>query len=249
MTQQVKMVAFDLGYTLAFNAREDYYIDFLKEHHIYLPLEEVELAFHYADEIFMREYSGMLGRHSKYHFPWYLGIVNYHLGQQFDLNKQSQFILAKMNMETYWRLFSWTKEVLTELKEEEYQVALLSNWDLSCRHLMNQFEIAHLFDHILVSSEVGIEKPDQRIFEMLMNQSGLYAEEIIYVGDNYYDDVQGSRKKGIDTILINRFGHEGVREIDDCHIVKSTKDVYPLLKNEENDGFLAMEKIKGAHRR
>lgn len=234
----IKLIAFDLGLTLVYNAREEYYIKYLKKHNIEISRQEIDLAFHYADKTFMRHYIGVLGRPPQYFLPWYLGIVNYRLGQLFDLNEQSKFIMDHTDMTTYWKLFDWSKDVLKSLIEKGYEVALLSNWDLSCRELIKNLGIFDLFDYVIISSEIGIEKPDERIFKRLMEKSGYKANEILYVGDNYYDDVEGSRKVGIETVLINRFGNAGIEEINDCQVIQSTKDLLPLLENAE-----AMSKI------
>lgn len=227
--KKIKLVAFDLGYTLVYNAREENYANYLAEKNIDISAKEIEQAFHYADKTFMRHYIGALGRPPQIVLPWYLGVINYRLKQQFDLIEQTQFFIDQTDMSSYWKCFPWTKDVLQGLKEKGYKLALLSNWDLSCRSLLKRLAIFDEFDYVLVSSEVDIEKPDQRIFEMLLEETGYEPDEILYVGDNYYDDVVGSRKVGIETILINRFGKIGIEEINDCQVVESTKELLTLL--------------------
>src|SRR5690606_17952158 len=120
-----------------------------------IPLDEIHQAFHHADKIFMRYYLGVLGRPAQYFLPWYLGIINHKLKQDFDLIEQTAFFINQTDMTSYWKCFPWTKDVLVELKENGYMVALLSNWDPSCRSLLEGLGIYDEFDYILVSSEVG----------------------------------------------------------------------------------------------
>ena len=73
---------------------------------------------------------------------------------------------------------------------------LISNWDPSCRSVLEQNGLTPYLDPILVSSEVGVEKPDRRIFEKALELSGEDPRECLYVGDNYYDDGVGALKWG-----------------------------------------------------
>lgn len=51
----------------------------------------------------------------------------------------------------------------------------------------------------------------------------------MYVGDNYYDDVIGSSKVGMESCLINRFGNVGIEEIDSVRTISSVADLPRLL--------------------
>jgi putative hydrolase of the HAD superfamily len=56
------------------------------------------------------------------------------------------------------------------------------------------------------------------------------ARRCIYVGDNYYDDCLGSRKVGMNTLIINRFGSLGVEEIDDCPVIHRLSDILNYIE-------------------
>ena len=45
------------------------------------------------------------------------------------------------------------------------------------------------------------------------------------MGDNYYDDAVGSRKVGMQALILNRFGKLGVEEIDDAPIIQNLAQV------------------------
>src|SRR5690625_2900919 len=231
--KEVKLIAFDLGYTLVYNEREKLYNTYIKEKGIYHPMDDIQMAFHRTDKTFMREYPGMLGRDRKFQLPWYLGTVSYHLGEMVDLHEITNFFVSNTNMETYWHLFPHTRDFLETLKEKGYKIALLSNWDPSARSLLERLAIYDLFDTIIVSSEVGIEKPNKKIFDILLSETNLKPDEILYVGDNYYDDVRGSRTVGIETALLNRFDRIGIEEIDDAIVIPSTKEIFKVLENQD----------------
>jgi putative hydrolase of the HAD superfamily len=236
--KSINLIAFDLGYTLVFNHREDYYMRYLEKVGVNRSKDEVEAAFHKADKTFMRYYIGVLGKPAETYLPWYLGNITYHLNLKLNLIELTEYFMAQNdNSAPYWDAFHWTKHVLESLKQKGYQVALLSNWDLNCRKILKQLNLYDYFDYILVSSEVDVEKPDPRIFQLLIEESGYKPEEILYVGDNYYDDVVGSRKVGINSVLINRFDSFGIEEINDCQVITSTKELLTLLKEKDSNFF------------
>jgi putative hydrolase of the HAD superfamily len=59
------------------------------------------------------------------------------------------------------------------------------------------------FEHIIISEEVGTQKPDKRIFEIAMNRAFTSAEECIMIGDNFNTDIVGARNAGMDQVYFN----------------------------------------------
>ncbi|WP_269919538.1 HAD family hydrolase [Caldifermentibacillus hisashii] len=225
-----KYIWFDIGYTLLYQQREQTYAQYLKDQKIDVPLSKIEEAYHYADKLFMREYPGVLGRKVNTFFHWYLGIVNYYLNLNFDLESQNRFIQARISeINPYWAPFPFVKDVLSTLKKEGYKLGVISNWDQSAKSLLDYYKLTDYFDNIIISSEVGIEKPNKEIFEYALKQGNTNQHESIYVGDNYYDDVVGSNKVGLKTYLINRFNRKGIEEIEHPYIIQSIEELPKIL--------------------
>lgn len=63
-----------------------------------------------------------------------------------------------------------------------------------------------LFDHVMVSQEIGIMKPDPEIFSEALRRSGMRADGAIMIGDSMRDDIQGARNAGIRHLWFNRHG-------------------------------------------
>lgn len=205
---------FDLGYTLVYQPREKIYQQFLQENGIQLSLERLERAYHTTDKKFMREYPGALSKDKMTFMPWYVGVLNYELGLHFDLHKQYERIQdIQQAHEQNWLPFPYTKHVLEQLKKDSMGIGLISNWDASARTVLANSDLIQYFDHIVISSEIGVEKPTKEIFLRAMQIAGTSPEECLYVGDNYYDDVVGSSRVGMDSVLINRFGKYGIEEL------------------------------------
>lgn len=76
-------------------------------------------------------------------------------------------------------------DLVTELRESGLKTSLLSNsWGVGDypRHLF-----ANLFDDVVISAEVGMRKPEERIFKLAVDRLGLSAAECVFV-----DDVEGN---------------------------------------------------------
>ncbi|MUT67619.1 HAD family hydrolase [Paenibacillus sp. NEAU-GSW1] len=232
---QKSFIWFDLGYTLVYQNRESAYRTLLLEQGIdHIPLEEIEKAYHMTDKLFMRQYPGALGKELYSFYPWYIGTLNYSLNVSFDLRKQCERLLQLQGeQQPMWRSFPFAAEVLGKLKRHNFGVGLISNWNKSCRDVLADNGLASYFDEIVVSAEVGLEKPDKRIFIKAMSEAGVKPEQCVYVGDNYYDDVIGSAGAGIDCYLINRFGRLGIEELQYDRLIVSIEELPELLLKPE----------------
>ncbi|NIJ52422.1 HAD family hydrolase [Dyadobacter arcticus] len=60
-----------------------------------------------------------------------------------------------------------------------------------------------LFETVFLSYEMGLMKPDVRIYQKVLEQAGLKAEETLFLDDNY-DNIQAASKIGIDTIHVQK---------------------------------------------
>ena len=61
--------------------------------------------------------------------------------------------------------------------------------------------------HVIASTDVGVCKPDQRIFAEAVRRTGVTASEILHVGDSWMWDVEGARGCGMGAAL-----YRGLRE-------------------------------------
>lgn len=228
---QKSVLWFDIGYTLLYLDRENKYKEVLTIFGIEKSVDEIEIAFHFVDKLFMREYPGTLGKNRPAYMPWYLGVLNHRLGIKLDVCEVSALWLSKSaNPYQHWKPFEFVFQVLEDLKRTGYRLGVISNWDPSALNLLEQHGLAEYFDPVIVSSEVGYEKPDQEIFQIALKKAGVTAEESIYIGDNYYDDVVGGRKVGMDVLLINRFGNLGVEEIAGVPLIEDISYIKDYLK-------------------
>jgi len=102
------------------------------------------------------------------------------------------------------RLDPEAHDVLTEFSRDR-KVALISNFDQAphVHAFLVEEGLTPFFDLVVVSDEVGLKKPDPRIFHFALDRIGLTPDEVVHVGD-MTDDVAGAQAAGITPILIRR---------------------------------------------
>lgn len=91
------------------------------------------------------------------------------------------------------------------------RTAVISNSNGSVRKIMESVGLADLLDFVIDSGEVGVEKPDPRIFQIALERAGVQPADAVYVGDLYSVDVLGARAAGLDAILLDPGGCWGDR--------------------------------------
>src|SRR5690625_420131 len=97
---------------------------------------------------------------------------------------------------TRWRTAQAAENTLEELRARGYKLAILSNWDERLRPLLSGMKLDRYFDQILVSVEVGFEKPDPQIFKYAEEKLGATGNEILHIGDSHHHDVLGAKTHG-----------------------------------------------------
>ncbi len=79
----------------------------------------------------------------------------------------------------------------------ETTMGLLSNgWPSTRRFIDEQWHIADIFDDMIISAEVGLAKPDRRIYQLAIDRLGVDAEQTIFI-DDFDENIQGARELGI----------------------------------------------------
>ena len=103
----------------------------------------------------------------------------------------------------YIRLYDGAAELLNALRANGQGVWLLSNAQrIFTAYELHTLEIEALFNGIYLSSDYGCKKPDQRFFELLLNEQGIAPESAIMIGNDGVCDIQGARKVGLPTLYI-----------------------------------------------
>ena len=101
------------------------------------------------------------------------------------------------------KLYAYTFEVLMYLKSK-YRLHIITNGFHKTQHIKLEYSnLNQYFNQIITSEQVGVKKPDPRIFEYALSKAEANPEESIYVGDDLEVDIMGSQYVGIDGVFFN----------------------------------------------
>tara|TARA_B110000459_G_scaffold180702_1_gene207601 strand:- start:248 stop:910 length:663 start_codon:yes stop_codon:yes gene_type:complete len=100
--------------------------------------------------------------------------------------------------------YSEVKGVLNSLKEKKYKLAILSNGTPALlNELVKSNNLENIFDDLFSIEEVGIYKPDSKVYDMPIKKYQIKADEIAFLSSNTWD-VSGGGNYGYNAIWVNR---------------------------------------------
>ncbi len=105
-----------------------------------------------------------------------------------------------------WEPYPDAVPALAGLRARGLRLALVSNWDTRVRRILEETGLTPWFDAIVISSEVGVRKPDPRIFHRALELVGVAPGEAIHAGDSRGDDLEGARAAGVRGVFVARDG-------------------------------------------
>ena len=121
------------------------------------------------------------------------------------------------NVGKYEPLFPNTLKTLEYLKKK-YKLAIITNGTVTGQNTkIDSSGIRDYFEEIIISHGVGKEKPNKDIFEYTLAKLNVKAEEAVYVGDSYHNDILGAYRAGLTAIWIwpndGRENQDGIKRI------------------------------------
>lgn len=105
-----------------------------------------------------------------------------------------------------------TPEALRRLKAQGYRMAVVSNAEGRVAQDLAAAGYDGLFETVVDSFLVGIEKPDPAIFRIALERMGGSPESAVFLGDVPSVDVEGARAAGIAPVLLDR--HDLYADVD-----------------------------------
>lgn len=148
-----------------------------------------------------------------------LSVIDFEAGKPPDRLQRSRSFLRLLSVcedhadaitEMYLRHYPRTnipvREAVPVVKElsKRFPLAVISNGlpDVQYKKI-EAIGLGGVFSCIVLSEEVGIRKPDPRIFQWAAHMIKIPCEECLYVGDSYRNDVIGARSAGLRTCWYN----------------------------------------------
>jgi len=119
------------------------------------------------------------------------------------------------------------RRLLITLKAEGFKLAVVSNRQKSYQEEMEELGLADFFAFAMAGGEIKALKPEPEIFYEACRRLDVSPAEAVYIGDNYFADVVGARRAGIEPVL---YDPRGVFPDPGCAIIKSFDQLPAFLK-------------------
>lgn len=117
------------------------------------------------------------------------------------------------------------EEVLTRLSQD-FVIAAMTNGNAD----IYRTSLGGLFKYAISAEKVGAAKPDSLMYKALIEQTGLSAQEILYVGDHPVHDIEGAHAMGMPNVWLNREGSDWLYEtFKPDYIVQNLYQIIDIL--------------------
>jgi 2-haloacid dehalogenase len=124
--------------------------------------------------------------------------------------------------------FPEVPEVLKTIKEKNYKLGILSNGTPSLlNELVKSNNLDNIFEDIFSIEEVGIYKPDSKVYDMPIKKYKIHKDEVAFLSANTWD-VSGGGNYGYSSIWVNR--NNNIFDNLDYKPKNEIKDLKQLLK-------------------
>lgn len=155
------------------------------------------------------------------------------LGAPQDYLEELAMIISE-KMDTSYKPENYVSEdvqpTLKMLKESGFPLGLITNRTNSITSLLEELKLDDIFDIALTAGEVGYWKPDSRLFEYALQILKIEPGVAVYIGDNYFADVLGSRAAGLVPVL---FDPNGIYPAPGCSVIRAIGDLKLLFRSTE----------------
>jgi len=118
--------------------------------------------------------------------------------------------------------------VLETLQKAGYRMGVVSNRNLPYWEELVEFNLCPFFEFSLAAGEVQSWKPSSGIFHAAVDRVDSQAAQTLYVGDNYFADVVGARRAGLQPVL---YDPKGIFHEPGCPVLTTFNDLLKVVSN------------------
>ena len=213
----------------------EYFASFEEFFLLYKP-HNIELWDKYGKDLVTKEYLSF----DRFFFPLMHGS---RVGERLKVKGERQEVAALaeqlsedfLNMTTARFSLLPGAEELVRYLAKKYPLTVVTNGFVEVQYeKFDKSGLRDCFAHIVLSEEVGCQKPNPCIFEEALRMNGLQAEDVVMIGDSWSSDIQGAINAGIDQIWIRKNKEQGTKsqetiEQTATYIVQSLSEVMEIL--------------------
>ncbi|MHA1669197.1 MAG: TIGR02253 family HAD-type hydrolase [Promethearchaeota archaeon] len=152
------------------------------------------------------------GSNSSQHYNYFIRRLNELSNLSISLNKQFMYIAAAVM--AYHKekidsiiLYDDVEPCLKKLKKIGIKSVIISDGlPIKQYEKILRLKIDKLVDSIVISDEIGIRKPNPKLFSYYLKKFDVKGAETIYIGDNIRKDILPAKENNIHSIFIHRRG-------------------------------------------
>lgn len=123
------------------------------------------------------------------------------------------------------QLIPGVDKLLKHLRAVGIKIVIVTNSTIEEQHpKLEYLGLNPLIDVLVISEEVGVPKPQRRIFEVALERTGCMRDEVVMIGDSWPNDIVGAHHMGIRAVWLNRFGHR----IPDARLAAELTTLEPI---------------------
>ena len=127
-----------------------------------------------------------------------------------------------------WALYDDVRTSFESLRSRGIAVGIISNWDSRLVRLLDGLGLGDVLSDVVSSADVGLHKPDPRIFELACERVGVLPAQAAHVGDHHYADYLGASALGMTAVLIDRHGIESDHGVEAISTLAALEGVLGL---------------------
>jgi len=188
--------------------------------------------------LLMQEIVTEYGSNSSKHYDYFIRRLNQYENYSISFNEQVRYVAAAVmayhaQKIKFITLYDDVKISLEKLKESSIKTAIITDGiPIKQYEKILRLEIDDLIDLVVISDEVGIRKPNPKLFSYCLNKFKVKGHETIYVGDNIYKDIVPAKLNEIHSVYIHRGGKYDTN-ITGEEIAEENKPDYEISKLDE----------------
>jgi putative hydrolase of the HAD superfamily len=225
MSEEFDAILFDAGGTL-FDlqpTREEVFQRLFSSHGFDVPMEKLTAVLSKAERRFDDHAAKLNGVSEEPFWKQYDKYVLDGVGYTGDLESFSKEVSSEFDKlipdVKSWAEYPDARPLLDDLVDRKFGLGVVSNATDLVRRVLDNLGLTRYFQSIVVSEEVGVRKPDPRIFHIAAKEIRTAPNRAIYIGDRLAIDVIGAKRAGMNAILLDRYG--AYADFSNCLKVKS----------------------------
>lgn len=210
MTEELDAILFDAGGVL-WDLRpspEEVFSRTLAGRGVSFDRDALTKAVRKADRVLDDEFARLTVDDEHGFWKRYDDLVLRELGVEADLDGFAEELSARLR-ETFnkvdnWRAFPDAVPALEAVRRRGFRTGMVSNATELARSVLENLDMERLFDFVVISDEVGVRKPDPRIFRIALDHAGTAPSRTVFLGDKPATDIMGAARAGLRGILVDR---------------------------------------------